>query len=211
MKLAGLLMIEHRLIERMISVIDEEVDAIRAGKKADALFADTVVEFMRIYADKCHHGKEENVLFRELQRKKISAAHKRTMDELVTEHAAGREIVKGLALAGRYDGNRREGNLTGVIKGLERIVKFYPEHIEKEEKYFIVEVMNYFSGKEQDDMLNEFREYDRKLIHAKYQDVVGKMEKDHSSVLEHCQSSVTAEQDRFRADDEPCDAGMTGK
>ncbi len=60
----GPLMIEHRLIERMIKVMQEGLQRMKTERKADPLFIETAVDFIRTYADQCHHGKEEDILFR---------------------------------------------------------------------------------------------------------------------------------------------------
>jgi len=60
------LMIEHRLIERMIKVMKNEVNVISATGRARPEFIDAAVDFIRTYADRCHHGKEEDILFRQL-------------------------------------------------------------------------------------------------------------------------------------------------
>lgn len=65
----GPLMIEHRLIERMIEVIRKKIKIMRTEQAADTQFIEDAVEFIRIYADRCHHGKEEDILFRELDKK----------------------------------------------------------------------------------------------------------------------------------------------
>ncbi len=51
-------------------------------------------------------------------------------------------------------------------------MKFYPVHIEKEDKHFFLPCLGYFSKEEQDIMLGEFWEFDRKMIHEKYRKVV---------------------------------------
>jgi len=56
------LMIEHRLIERMISVIKHSLTQIESTQEVDPVFVDTAVDFIRIYADRTHHGKEEDIL-----------------------------------------------------------------------------------------------------------------------------------------------------
>ena len=56
---AGPLMIEHRLIERMIKVMQSELVKMRQQNQADVIFIDTAIDFIRMYADRCHHGKEE--------------------------------------------------------------------------------------------------------------------------------------------------------
>ncbi|MFW9957485.1 MAG: hypothetical protein ACFFCT_05390 [Candidatus Odinarchaeota archaeon] len=52
----GPLMIEHRLIERMISVMGKEIKRIQKNREVDPKFIDTAVNFIRTYADQCHHG-----------------------------------------------------------------------------------------------------------------------------------------------------------
>ena len=63
------LMIEHRLIERMISLIKSTLVQIETTKEVDPLLVDTAVDFIRMYADRTHHGKEEDILFRELSKR----------------------------------------------------------------------------------------------------------------------------------------------
>ena len=81
----GPLMIEHRLIERMITVMKKELDRIQEQGNADPKFIETAVNFIRIYADACHHGKEEKILFRDLQKKEMKPEDKQTMEELIEE------------------------------------------------------------------------------------------------------------------------------
>ncbi len=56
-------MIEHRLIERMISVIQGVLAKIESRHKVDPVFVDIAVDFIRVYADRTHHGKEEDIFF----------------------------------------------------------------------------------------------------------------------------------------------------
>jgi len=60
---------------------------------------------------------------------------------------------------------------------MEALVKFYPIHIEKEDKHFFIPCMDYFNGEEKDAMLKEMREFDRNMIHEKYTRVVEEHEK----------------------------------
>jgi hemerythrin-like domain-containing protein len=53
---------------------------------------------------------------------------------------------------------------------------FYPKHIEKEDKVFFPASRAYFSDEEDQAMLAEFLEFDRKMIHEKYQSVVETLE-----------------------------------
>ena len=60
----GPLMMEHRLIEYMIALMEKEVERIRKEKRVNFEFIETAVDFFRTYADRLHHGKEEYIVSR---------------------------------------------------------------------------------------------------------------------------------------------------
>src|SRR5512136_1247970 len=99
MQARGPLMIEHRLIEGMIAVIQRKLERAAQTQSIDPYFVDAAVDFIRFYADRTHHGKEEDILFRDLRKRSLSSDHQRIMDELVQEHVFGRETTKALVEA----------------------------------------------------------------------------------------------------------------
>jgi hemerythrin-like domain-containing protein len=90
------LMIEHRLIERMLELIKREAARIRDTNEINPVFIDNAVDFIRVYAARTHHGKEEDILFRDLAKKDMTAEEKRIMAELIQEHVVGRKTVGDL-------------------------------------------------------------------------------------------------------------------
>ena len=102
----GPLMIEHRLIERLLNLMAREFKRIKDNMEVDPEFAfvdpvfiDTAVDFIRTYADRCHHGKEEDLLFKALAAKALSPEHRQTMEELIRDHAWAREATASLVKA----------------------------------------------------------------------------------------------------------------
>jgi hemerythrin-like domain-containing protein len=168
----GPLMIEHRLIEKMIRVIQKKVETWKREDRINPEFVDVAVDFIRVYADKCHHGKEENILFRELNKKHLSDEHKRIMEELVQEHQQGRKIVSEMVEAKEQYVMGNKGMLPIILNGMEFMSVFYPKHIEKEDKHFFLPCMSYFSTEEKDVMLKEGWEYDKGLIHEIYKEKI---------------------------------------
>ncbi|PKN30110.1 MAG: cation-binding protein [Deltaproteobacteria bacterium HGW-Deltaproteobacteria-21] len=168
MQARGPLMIEHRLIERMLSVIKEALAKIEAKKEVDPVFVDIAVDFIQVYADRTHHGKEEDILFRELKDRPLSTEDRRVMNELIEEHVFGRQTTRALVAANtRY----RKGDKTAladITTQLQTLIDFYPKHIEKEDKVFFPSSRAYFTDEEDQAMLREFWEFDRKMIHEKY-------------------------------------------
>jgi len=181
MKPIGPLMWEHRLIEEMLKKVEEEIGNIRQKRRFNPVFIDTVVDFIRIYADRTHHGKEEDILFKALEGKPLSADHKLIMDELITEHVYSRQTVARLVAAKEQYVTGNETMLEEVVEILLKLASFYPEHIKKEDKAFFFPVMEYFTAEEQQEMLQAFWEFDRKMIHEKYRRVLDSLQ--HYSVL----------------------------
>jgi hemerythrin-like domain-containing protein len=171
MKPRGPLMAEHRLIEEMIEIIKKESSKIRATNNADPLFIDTAVDFIRIYADKTHHGKEEDILFRECAKKKMSEKDTKVMNELIEEHKFGRKTV-GELIEAKENYVKEKDSLKTILEKLDTLVDFYPKHIEKEDKNFFPDAEKYFTEDERQKMLKEFWEFDKKMIHEKYKMVV---------------------------------------
>jgi hemerythrin-like domain-containing protein len=176
MQARGPLMIEHRLIERMLSVIKDALLQIGVTHKTDPVFVDIAVDFIRIYADRTHHGKEEDILFRELNKRSLSIEDKHLMEELIKEHIFGRQTTKALVEANARFRNGDESALADIADSLQTLVEFYPKHIEKEDKIFFPAARGYFTDQEDQAMLAEFWEFDRKMIHEKYKSVVEELE-----------------------------------
>ena len=176
MQSRGPLMIEHRLIERMITLIKQKLGQIESTNQVDPLFIDTVVDFIGIYADRTHHGKEEDILFKKLENKQMSDQDRRIMDELVDEHALGRKTTKELVEANAQYRVGEKIALAVIVSKLKKLVNFYPKHIEKEDKLFFPSYMKYFSDEEDQLMLEEFYEFDREMIHEKYKSVLKELE-----------------------------------
>ena len=176
MQARGPLMIEHRLIERMLSLIKDAVAQIESTQKVDPLLVDTAVDFIRMYADRTHHGKEEDILFRDLSKRSLSAEDQRVMDELIQEHVFGRQTTKALVEANTRYRNGDASALADIADNLRTLVEFYPKHIEKEDKVFFPASRAYFTDEEDQVMLAEFWEFDQKMIHEKYNSVVKELE-----------------------------------
>ena len=172
MKPRGPLMIEHRLIEKMITIIRDRTAAMQRQGQADLAFVDIAVDFIRTYADRTHHGKEEDILFKTLADKDISNENARMMQALIEDHKYGRHTIADLVQAKEQYLTGNDNALTTIFDKLNALVEFYPEHIRKEDKEFFPNSEQYLSEKEQQEMLQSFADFDRNMIHEKYKSIV---------------------------------------
>lgn len=174
---AGPLMTEHRVIERMLRILEAQASAISKSRAVDPAVIDLAVDFIRTYADRCHHGKEEDILFRRLADKPLDAELSRVMAELIEDHVRGREMTRRLAEANeRYRGGDASA-LDDIESAAADLIAFYPVHIEKEDRHFFKPCLDYFTDAEKQEMLAAFEAFDRTLIHEKYRGVVESLER----------------------------------
>ena len=105
---------EHQLILRMITLVEQNTALLEAGKFRNWQFYLDAVDFIRNYADRFHHAKEEDVLFVELIKNGMpeksspieamhiehdqGRAHVRALEEAVQKALAG-EIGQGAVIA----------------------------------------------------------------------------------------------------------------
>jgi hemerythrin-like domain-containing protein len=173
MKPIAPLMIEHRLIERMVGVMEDYVASARDSKKVNPAFVDMVCDFFRTYGDRTHHGKEEDILFARLAKKNLSDDHRKMLNRLMDEHVQARKMIAKLAQAGEIYVRGDENAGSDILNSLKVITVLYRKHIELEDKHFFIPCLQYFTKDEMDAMLSDMWEYDRSMIHVKYKEVVG--------------------------------------
>lgn len=92
-------------------------------------------------------------------------------------HKFGRQTTKDLVDANTGYRQGDEAALAAIADNLKILTTFYPKHIEKEDKVFFPASRAYFTKEEDQAMLEEFREFDRKMIHEKYKSVVENLQK----------------------------------
>jgi hemerythrin-like domain-containing protein len=168
---------EHRTIEQAVGLLEKALEKVGSKGRLSRGLLESIVDFFRMYADRTHHGKEEDILFKRLAEKPVSEEHRTIMDGLKKDHVRGRELVKQIddtIEAYTRDDADSIKVITGAIKSL---LELYPRHIEKEDKHFFYPAMDYFTTEERGEMLREFYEFDRQIIHEKYKAVLADMEK----------------------------------
>ncbi len=138
MKPIGPLMWEHRLIEKMLASMMRHIDQVEKSKKVNPLIIDMAVDFVRTYADRTHHGKEEEILFRDLAKKNLTPELKKIMQELLDEHVWGRKTTAALVAAKEKYLQGDEGKLSEIISLARRTGQFLPQTYRKRRQTFLL-------------------------------------------------------------------------
>ena len=168
MKLIGYLMEEHRIIEKTLNMFEAEIKRISEENHIDPISMYVSIDFIRTYVDQAHHGKEEDILFRDLSKKDLLPEHVKIMNELIEEHKYARSIISDwIGANNRYlDG---DDTTQEIISHLKEVTQFYLRHIKKEDEHFYYAVADCFGAEEHDKMIREFADHDKNILHWKYQ------------------------------------------
>jgi hemerythrin-like domain-containing protein len=97
-EITGALVEEHRLILRMITLLEKNASLTAKGSYSNWQFYLDGVDFIRNYADRFHHAKEEGVLFEALVTNGMPR-EKSPVAAMLMEHDQGRSFVKGMEAA----------------------------------------------------------------------------------------------------------------
>ncbi len=93
-KATDMLMDEHRGIERMLGAMERAISRLQAGDATAVPMFAQGVDFLRGFADRCHHYKEEQHLFPMLATKGVAVAT--PVSELLGEHEKGRGLIRAM-------------------------------------------------------------------------------------------------------------------
>ncbi len=85
---------EHRVILQVVTCLERMAQEAERDQRIPASYARQAIEVIRTFADRCHHGKEEDILFPALEAQVPGFGPTMVMRE---EHVIGRRFVAGMA------------------------------------------------------------------------------------------------------------------
>nr|MBC7245564.1 hemerythrin domain-containing protein [Chloroflexota bacterium] len=157
------LMEEHRAIERTLNILEEVCQKLEAGKAVEAEHLERILEFIRVFADQCHHGKEEDLLFPAMEMAGIPREGG-PIGVMLIEHTHGREYVKGMSGAvSRYKAGESKAASDFVTNARGYIV-LLRQHINKEDNILYRMADMHLSAEKQRELLEQFAQVEHERI-----------------------------------------------
>jgi hemerythrin-like domain-containing protein len=133
MQATDILSSEHRVIERLLATLEKASDAAeQGGNVRPALFLDAV-NFIRGFADGCHHRKEENVLFTTMVDHGVPLKGS-PVGVMLQEHELGRKFTRQMQAAAERWADGDAGGRNEVITAARNYVALLQQHIAKEDQ-----------------------------------------------------------------------------
>ena len=179
MKATQILMEEHRVIERVITSLEE---ATRRMEQGDSVRPDFFVEasqFIKGFADGCHHKKEEGVLFKAMIASGMPSEGG-PVSMMLVEHEQGRAYTRGMREAAQAWQAGDQSARERVIWNARGYATLLREHIAKEDGVLFPIANQIISLPEQDKVADGFEHVEHEEtgegVHEKYLALANRLE-----------------------------------
>lgn len=123
---------EHRGIERMLTIAERAAQGLSAGKDVPPQAFLNTVDFLRNFADKCHHGKEETQLFPAMEKAGVPRQGG-PIGVMLAEHEQGRAFIRSMADAAERYAKGEAAAKAPLAAALRGYVQLLRAHIYKED------------------------------------------------------------------------------
>lgn len=153
------LMQEHEVIKKALTILSNSIEKVE-GRSIDRDLLLNLVEFFKIFADKCHHGKEEQFLFESMISKGFSK-ESGPIAVMLSEHILGRIYIKNMSDALTENSEVSFGKF---CENAQRYIDLLDQHIEKENNILFVMADRVISEVEQEKLYEKYIEFEKENV-----------------------------------------------
>jgi len=122
---------EHRLIVEVLDCLEEAAECLDSGDDVSPEFFLDAADFVACFADKCHHAKEEGILFVAMTARDMSQ-DSGPVAVMLREHDEGRHYTDAFRSAAEQMKTGDASAAADVVRNVFDYVNLLREHIDKE-------------------------------------------------------------------------------
>lgn len=123
---------EHQAIKIMLQILEKVSQKLESGEEVNPDHLDQMVRFIREFADRCHHAKEEDLLFPAMVEFGVPKEGG-PIAVMLTEHEEGRGYVSRMKEAVEKAKGGDSSLLPQFVKNARNYVSLLSQHIDKED------------------------------------------------------------------------------
>jgi len=170
MSLTDQLKEEHEGIKLMLGILANVCDRLESGAGVDQRHLDQILEFLKVFVDKCHHAKEEDILFPAMERAGVPGEGG-PIGVMLAEHRMGRENIKGMSEAAARLGRGDRGASAQFVQNARSYIELLLEHIEKENEILYPMADGSIPERAQQALLADFDKVEEERVgHGKHEE-----------------------------------------
>jgi len=181
MQATDILMGEHRNIEKVLDALDTAASRLWAEEEIRPGFFIEAADFIKGYADGCHHAKEEGVLFISMQKHGVPVQGG-PIGVMLDEHEQGRMTTSAMRQAAERWEDGDDAAIRDVIQNARNYVSLLRQHIAKEDQILFPMAERALPLADQEQMLEAFKRVAREDISesvcANYLELAERLEKE---------------------------------
>lgn len=156
---------EHQAVKLTLRILGKISTKLKENEKVEAEHLDQLLEFLTTFVDRCHHGKEEDLLFPALEKVGIPREGG-PIGVMLKEHDLGRGYIKGLrqGLADWRTGNDNGAAL--IVENIQNYSDLLTRHIDKEDQILYPIAEQRFTREQNEKIVKGFAEIEEKRVGA---------------------------------------------
>ncbi len=177
---------EHDTMAIILTALKKTASDIHQNNYFDLFRASQIIEFIRTYNDKCHHEKEERILFPAILESGLTNAAD-TVRILISEHEMARDCIAALENNIRDYLAGHTYALEGLSPNINKYISLEEKHIKTENNVLFPMADKVLNTKKQETILIEFRHIqDQNVGHNKHLEYYILLSKLHSEANASC-------------------------
>lgn len=170
---------EHRVIERVLKILDKAADKLESGQPVQPEFFLSAAVFIKGFADGCHHRKEEGVLFPAMEAAGIPRQGG-PIGVMLAEHEEGRRLTRQMREAAEKAAAGEVGEGINIVKNARLYTRLLHQHIAKEDQVLFPLADRVIPAAAQAQVEQEFERVEQEEtgegVHEKYLALVDELE-----------------------------------
>lgn len=163
MKATQQLKAEHEGIRLMLGILGEICRRVESSEEVNLHHLEGILEFLRVFVDRCHHGKEEEFLFPALESVGI-LKEGGPIGQMLAEHEQGRQLVGQIGRCLPTGTNEEWASRTKFCETSRKYIELLNQHIEKENQVLFVMADTRLSEIQQEKLFDEFEKLEEEKI-----------------------------------------------
>lgn len=166
---------EHDGILFGLKILEKMIQQLQESKKVEKDDFLEMINFLKLFADKCHHGKEEGLLFPAMEKVGIKNQNG-PIGQMLIEHTEGRKYISQMSEAIKENSI----NENDLIIAATNYIKLLRQHIEKENAILFPMGDKKIPANTQAGLLSAFEEFEDNVMgkgtHEKLHSLLNKFE-----------------------------------
>ena len=154
---------EHQAILLMLRIMEAACKKLEAREDVSKDDLNNMVKFIKEFADKSHHLKEEDLLFPAMEEVGIPREGG-PIGVMLTEHTMGRDYVKGLSVGIEEYAKGITDAAKQIIENARNYASLLSNHINKEDNILYPMAEMRISNEKQNELLKEFERVNSEKI-----------------------------------------------